>query len=223
MQCSFDVQCSHGLTESYDKSFFTNLKISSKKQSDNTKTPQKVRLHVAISEQLRTISWDNDSHPTGVSKPVNGPNFSTSRYMQYTLLALWWKKQIIWLWFVTLQCILCIFGKVTLIWVASCDLRWDQNLGHLNINKGWCYLWCWRRRVTVREGLHTELSTCSSYCHYRHTFLTQFFFYFLVVVKPRYDHANLQVLLWKGIHTYISKKFNWVYSGSCKIVCEIGR
>ena len=45
----------------------------SKKQRDNTKTPPKS----SITQRLRTVSWGNDSHPTGVVKPVYGiPTFS---------------------------------------------------------------------------------------------------------------------------------------------------
>ena len=38
-----------------------------KKQSDNTKTPPR-----KIADRLRTVSWNNDSHPTGEIKPVYG-------------------------------------------------------------------------------------------------------------------------------------------------------
>ena len=40
----------------------------SKKQRDNTKPPPKT----LITQRLRTVSWGNYSHPTGVIKPVNG-------------------------------------------------------------------------------------------------------------------------------------------------------
>ena len=44
---------------------------NSKKQSDNTKTPPKTSITTTIADrQLRTVSWSNDSHPTGVVKPV---------------------------------------------------------------------------------------------------------------------------------------------------------
>ena len=44
----------------------------SKKQRDNTKTPPKTSIYTTIADRLRTVSWGNDSHPTGVVKPVNG-------------------------------------------------------------------------------------------------------------------------------------------------------
>ena len=52
------------LTQSYDKSPYTHRKIQ--KQSDNTKTPPKT----TIADRLRTVSWSDDSHPTGVIKLV---------------------------------------------------------------------------------------------------------------------------------------------------------
>ena len=39
------------------------------KQRDNTKTSPN---YTTIAIRLRTVSWDNDSHPTGVVKPVYG-------------------------------------------------------------------------------------------------------------------------------------------------------
>ena len=43
----------------------------SKKQRDNTKSHQNFD-YTTIADQLRTVSWGNDSHPAGVVKPVNG-------------------------------------------------------------------------------------------------------------------------------------------------------
>ena len=43
----------------------------SKKQSDNIKAPQKID-YTTIADRLSMVSWGNDSHPTGVVKPVNG-------------------------------------------------------------------------------------------------------------------------------------------------------
>ena len=45
---------------------------NSKKQRDNTKTPPKTSITQQIADWLRTVSWDNDSHPTVVAKPVYG-------------------------------------------------------------------------------------------------------------------------------------------------------
>ena len=48
----------------------------SKKQRDNTKNATKYFDYTTIADRLRTVSWDNDSHPTGVVKPVYGiPTF----------------------------------------------------------------------------------------------------------------------------------------------------
>ena len=44
----------------------------SKKQRTNTKTPQKIIDDTTTADRLRTVSWGNDSHSTGVVKPVNG-------------------------------------------------------------------------------------------------------------------------------------------------------
>ena len=40
----------------------------SEKQRDNTKTPPKTSTTIA--DRLRTVSWGNDSHSTGVVKPI---------------------------------------------------------------------------------------------------------------------------------------------------------
>ena len=42
----------------------------SKKQSDNTIMPQKNFDYITIADRLRTVSWGNDSRPTGVVKPI---------------------------------------------------------------------------------------------------------------------------------------------------------
>ena len=48
----------------------------SKKQRDNKNTPPKREKYTTIMDRLRTVSWGNNSHPTGVVKPVNGqPTF----------------------------------------------------------------------------------------------------------------------------------------------------
>ena len=43
-----------------------------KKQRDNTKNATKNFDYTTIADRLRTASWGNDSHPTGVAKPLNG-------------------------------------------------------------------------------------------------------------------------------------------------------
>ena len=51
----------------------------SKKQLDYTKNATKNFDYITIVDRLRTGSWGNDSHPTGVVKPVNGiPTFPLS-------------------------------------------------------------------------------------------------------------------------------------------------
>ena len=44
----------------------------SKKQRDNTKNATKNFDFTTIADRLMTVSWGNDSRPTGVVKPVNG-------------------------------------------------------------------------------------------------------------------------------------------------------
>ena len=45
-------------------------KEKSKKQRDNTKNATKNVDYTTIADRLRTVSWSNSSHPTGVVKPV---------------------------------------------------------------------------------------------------------------------------------------------------------
>ena len=48
----------------------------SKKQRDSIKSAIKNFDYTTIANHLRTVSWGNDSHPTGVVKPVYGiPTF----------------------------------------------------------------------------------------------------------------------------------------------------
>ena len=42
----------------------------SKKQRDNTKNATKNYDYTTITDRLRTVSWSNNSHPSGVVKPV---------------------------------------------------------------------------------------------------------------------------------------------------------
>ena len=51
----------------------------SKGQSDNTNNATKKFDYIAVADQLRTVSWSNYSHPTGVVNLVYGPNFPTPR------------------------------------------------------------------------------------------------------------------------------------------------
>ena len=62
------------LTQSYDKSPYTNRKIQI--ASWQHKNATKNFDYTTIADRLRTVSWGNDSHPTGVVKPVYGiPTF----------------------------------------------------------------------------------------------------------------------------------------------------
>ena len=58
----------------------TPIQTKIRKPMDNTKTPQKLRLRVTIADPLRTVSWSNNSHPTGVVKPdLKNTKLSTHR------------------------------------------------------------------------------------------------------------------------------------------------
>ena len=60
------------LTQSYDKNPFTDRK---KKMWDH-KNATKIFDYTTIADRIRTVSWGNDSHLTGVVKPVYGnPTF----------------------------------------------------------------------------------------------------------------------------------------------------
>ena len=61
------------LTQSYDKTSYTNRKFETKGQHTNA---TKNFDYITIADRLRTVSWSNNSHPTGVVKPVYGyPTF----------------------------------------------------------------------------------------------------------------------------------------------------
>ena len=49
----------------------TPTKISKNKR-DSTKNSTKNFDYITIADRPRTVSWGNDSHPTGVAKPVHG-------------------------------------------------------------------------------------------------------------------------------------------------------
>ena len=47
----------------------------SKGQSDNTNNAKKKVDYKAIADRLRTVSWSNYGHPTGVVNRFTGPTF----------------------------------------------------------------------------------------------------------------------------------------------------
>ena len=49
----------------------------SKGQSDNTNNATKKFNYTAVADRLRTVSWSNYGHPTGVVNLVYGPNRPT--------------------------------------------------------------------------------------------------------------------------------------------------
>ena len=51
----------------------------SKGQSDNTNNVTKKFDYTAVANRLRTVSWSNYGHPTGVVNLVYGPNLPTPR------------------------------------------------------------------------------------------------------------------------------------------------
>ena len=62
------------LTQSYDKSPYTDRKIP--KATWQHKNATKNFDYTTIADRLRTVSLGNDSHPSGVVKPVYGiPTF----------------------------------------------------------------------------------------------------------------------------------------------------
>ena len=63
-----------GLTRSYDKRPFTHRKIQ--KATRQHKNAAKNLDYTTIADRLMTVSWSNNSHLTGVVKPVYGyPTF----------------------------------------------------------------------------------------------------------------------------------------------------
>ena len=58
------------LPQSYDTSPITHRKIQ--KESWKHKNASKNFDYTTIADRLRTVSWSNDSHATGVNKPVYG-------------------------------------------------------------------------------------------------------------------------------------------------------
>ena len=51
----------------------------SKGKSDNTNNATKMFDYTAFADRLRTVSWSNCGHPTGVVNLVYGPNLPTPR------------------------------------------------------------------------------------------------------------------------------------------------
>ena len=51
----------------------------SKGQNDNTNNATKKFDDRAVADRLRTVSWSNYGHPTGVVNLVYGPNLLTHR------------------------------------------------------------------------------------------------------------------------------------------------
>ena len=51
------------LTQSFDKSPYTHKNATIQKRHQNFD-------YTTIADRLRTVSWSNNSHPTGVVKPV---------------------------------------------------------------------------------------------------------------------------------------------------------
>ena len=64
------------LTQSYYKSPYTNRNVKRAKWQHNQRHI-KVRLHSGCGLRLRTVSWSNYGHPTGVVNLVYGPNLPT--------------------------------------------------------------------------------------------------------------------------------------------------
>ena len=56
------------LTQSYDKNLYTHRTIQ--KATWQHKNATKTFNYTIIADRLRTVSWSNSSHPTGVVKPV---------------------------------------------------------------------------------------------------------------------------------------------------------
>ena len=62
------------MTQSHDKSSYTKGKIQ--KATWQRKNATRTFDNTTIAGRLSTVSWDNDSHQTGVVKPVYGiPTF----------------------------------------------------------------------------------------------------------------------------------------------------
>ena len=63
------------LTQSYDKSPYTRRRIQN--ETWQHKNATKNVDYTTIADRLRMVSWGNDSHRTGVVKPINdNPTFT---------------------------------------------------------------------------------------------------------------------------------------------------
>ena len=61
------------LTQSYGK---THIPTENSKTKGQHKNATKTFDYTTVADRLRTVSWSNNSHPTGVVKPVYGyPTF----------------------------------------------------------------------------------------------------------------------------------------------------
>ena len=56
------------LTQSYDKSPFTNRKL--KRATWQHKNAAKIYDYTTIADRLKTVSWSHNNHPTGMVKPA---------------------------------------------------------------------------------------------------------------------------------------------------------
>ena len=65
------------LTQSYDKIPYTNKNV--KRAKWQHKQRHKKFDYTAVVDRLRTVSWSNYGHPTGVVNLVYGPNLPTPR------------------------------------------------------------------------------------------------------------------------------------------------
>ena len=65
------------LTQSYDKSPYTSRNV--KRAKWQHKQRHKMFDYTAVADRLRTASWSNYGHPTGVVNLVYGPNLPTPR------------------------------------------------------------------------------------------------------------------------------------------------
>ena len=63
------------LTQSYDKSLYPSRNIKRTKRQH--KQRHKKFAYTAVADRLRTVSWSNYGHPTGVVNMVYGPNLPT--------------------------------------------------------------------------------------------------------------------------------------------------
>ena len=73
MQCAeihFSKEKWSDLTQTYDKGLNTHRKPqrATRQHKNDTKNFE----YTTIADRLRTVSWSNDSHPTGVVNPVYG-------------------------------------------------------------------------------------------------------------------------------------------------------